>query len=107
TASTTSLLHPWELTVQQMLRLGGPGPQSALKPTADQVRSNADRRRNDRKAEPDLAAGSCFPIRSMFNPTVNAWRHYSRVACRQRRGHIAPSRHLISHAVLCGISFAV
>jgi hypothetical protein len=28
TASTTSLLHPWELTIQQTLRLGGSGPKS-------------------------------------------------------------------------------
>ena len=28
TASTTSPLHPWELTVQQMLRLDGSGPQT-------------------------------------------------------------------------------
>ena len=30
TESTTSLLHPWELTIQQMLRLGGSGPTGDL-----------------------------------------------------------------------------
>ena len=30
TASTTSLLHPWELTIQQTLRLGGSGPKAAV-----------------------------------------------------------------------------
>ena len=30
TASTTGLLHPWELTVQQMLRLGGSGPTDGV-----------------------------------------------------------------------------
>jgi hypothetical protein len=30
TASTTGLLHPWELTIQQTLRLGGSGPDSEI-----------------------------------------------------------------------------
>jgi hypothetical protein len=30
TASTTGLLHPWELTISQMLRLGGSGPQAGI-----------------------------------------------------------------------------
>ena len=29
-ANTISLLHPWELTVQQTLRLGGSGPISEV-----------------------------------------------------------------------------